>query len=143
MVPFCGSIKSRLAHQQMQAQVQQKALLQRRIAQMRSASGGAMAASVQAAAQPQSSGPAPQTPQSGQGTAPGPGPAPSPAAPAPDGKQPPAQGPSANVLMAVKQVRRTGQDAWRIQAAQRRWLMGYWCIANISVAAIRYILLSV
>ena len=98
MVPFCSSIKSRLAHQQVQAQVQQKALLQRRIAQMRSVSGGAMAASVQAAA-------AQPSPASSAAA-----PVPSPAGPGvPDGgmvgKQSPAQaGPSPNVLMAVKQV---------------------------------------
>ena len=104
MVPFCSSIKARLAHQQMQAQVQQKALLQRRIAQMRSVSGGAMAASVQAAAQPQPGAPPPSQPPGQMATAAVP-PVPSPAGPGlPDGGKQTPGGPSPNVLMAVQQV---------------------------------------
>ena len=105
MVPFCGSIKSRLAQQQMQAQLQQKALLHRRMAMMRSSSGGSMAASVQAAAAgaaaAPSAAPAQPPPPPPQRPAPGGGPG----VPAASAAQPGGQGPPANVLMAVKQVR--------------------------------------
>lgn len=52
MVPFCNSIKARLAQQQMQAQLQSKALLQRRMAQMRSVCAAAAASSTPAAPTP-------------------------------------------------------------------------------------------
>ncbi|XP_043224661.1 histone lysine acetyltransferase CREBBP-like [Amphibalanus amphitrite] len=112
MVPFCGSIKSRLAQQQMQAQLQQKALLHRRMAMMRSSSGGSMAASVQAAAAgaaaaAASSSAAPSAAVS-QPAAPPQQPRPLPGGPgvppATAAGQPGGQGPPANVLMAVKRV---------------------------------------
>ncbi|KAF0295122.1 Histone acetyltransferase p300 [Amphibalanus amphitrite] len=128
MVPFCGSIKSRLAQQQMQAQLQQKALLHRRMAMMRSSSGGSMAASVQAAAAgaaaaAASSSAAPSATVS-QPAAPPQQPRPLPGGPgvppATAAGQPGGQGPPANVLMAVKRVSDAGENATESRVAHAR-----------------------